>query len=135
VSAPSNNRGRVLVIDDDAMIRTVLRRTLEPEHEVVACANGQAGLTQLLADQRFDVVFCDLVMPGMNGPEVYRELEARVPAILPRVVLVTGGAFTPELHEFLASVGNTRIEKPFDVNEIRALVAKYVALRIGPPPA
>jgi PAS domain S-box-containing protein len=112
---------RVLVVDDEAPIATTLRELLAPEHEVVAATTAREAMTAL-AKTDFDVVFCDLMMPGASGIELYEHLKAERPGAERRVVFMTGGAFTSRTAEFLASVDNRRVEKPFSLGLIEQIV-------------
>jgi CheY-like chemotaxis protein len=114
------------VIDDEAGIRASLARLLGRDHEVVTAASGEDGQALLEKDRRFDLVFCDLMMPRMSGMELHAWLAGQDPALAGQVVFVTGGAFTPGAAEYLARVGNLRVEKPFDSTSLRKLAAELV---------
>ena len=79
--------------------------------------------------KQFDVIFSDLMMPQTTGIDFYRELAKRSPSDAARIVFVTGGTFTPDAREFLESVSNQRVEKPFTPKTMREIVQKFV----GPP--
>lgn len=87
---PAPPRTRVLVVDDSAVAREVMRAVLhrEPELEVSTAPNGRVALEKLQAS-RFDVMLLDLEMPGMSGLELLRRVMADAP--LP-VVICTGRA-------------------------------------------
>ena len=127
--APTSPRalrhGRVLVVDDDAAIAKVLRRILR-KNEIVVLPSGRAALELLDHDAGFDVVLCDLMMPEMTGMELHAALAKTMPALLERIVFMTGGAFTPAARAFLDAVPNERIEKPFDASRLRALITRLV---------
>jgi PAS domain S-box-containing protein len=120
-SSRKGRRARVLVVDDEQPIANTLRELLAPEHEVVAATNAHEALTAI-ASSEFDVVFCDLMMPGMNGIDLYERLRSERPGHERRVVFMTGGAFTARTAEFLASVDNRRIEKPFSLGLVEQIV-------------
>jgi PAS domain S-box-containing protein len=127
--APSSRnpkRARVLVVDDELPIANTLRELLAPDHEVVAATNAREALTAI-ARSDFDVVLCDLIMPGMNGIELYERLRADRPGLERRIVFMTGGAFTASAAEFLASVDNRRIEKPFSLGLVEQIVRQLAA--------
>jgi CheY-like chemotaxis protein len=115
-------RVRVLIVDDDPQVLRSLQRALA-EQEVLTADGGRAALELLEEDQRFDVILCDLLMHGMNGMDLFAELDRRFPALTPRVVFMTGGAFTEAAQEFLARVPNTCIQKPFDLRALRSAIA------------
>jgi CheY-like chemotaxis protein/anti-sigma regulatory factor (Ser/Thr protein kinase) len=122
LSTPPPRVGKILVIDDEPLLGDVLRRLFASEHHVVADTEARVALRRMTDGERFDVVFCDLIMPVMTGYELHAELRRLAPAEADKIVFMTGGAFTPAAREFLASVPNARIEKPFDLTKVRALV-------------
>ncbi len=67
------------------------------------------------------------MMPDMTGMELHARLRDIAPALADRTVFLTGGAFTPSARDFLARVPNARIEKPFEPDQLRALVARVLA--------
>jgi PAS domain S-box-containing protein len=130
-SAPVR-RGRILVVDDEALIGRAISRILAPQHEVVAHTSARAALDELAGGGRaFDLVLCDLMMPDMTGMELHARFREVAPSLADRTVFLTGGAFTGSAREFLARVPNPRIEKPFEPEALRALVAHLLA-RSGP---
>jgi CheY-like chemotaxis protein len=64
------------------------------------------------------------MMPNMTGIDFYEALLLRQPAIAARIIFLTGAATTLRAADFLATVANTRIEKPFDVRSLRAMIQK-----------
>lgn len=119
-------RARVLVIDDDPGVGSAFRAMLEAHHEVTSVESGREALKILLGQDDFDVIFCDLVMPGLSGIDLYYALELNRPQKAARVVFMTGGVFTPEAESFLTRVRNRRIEKPFSLARIEQLLAESV---------
>jgi CheY-like chemotaxis protein len=125
---------RVLLVDDEPFILASLRRILADEHEVVAVLSAHEALTVVEAGEHFDVVLCDVRMPGMNGFELYERLLVLAPALAKQVVFFTGAAFTSEVRAFFARVQNLLVEKPCDPRVLRALVRKLAAEGQGSPP-
>ncbi len=118
-------RGRVLVVDDEPMIAVTLARVLAA-HEVIAVPAGREALARISAGEDFDVILCDLVMPGMSGMELHAEISERAPELARRIVFLTGGIYMPHAREFVERVPNVLVEKPFDTASLRALVAERV---------
>lgn len=118
--------GSVLVIDDEPAVGEAIQRILR-DHVVTVVTAGQAALALLAANENFDVVLSDLMMPGMSGMELHETLVRLHPRIAPRVVFLSGGAFTAEANAFLARIDNERMEKPFDANTLRAVIRRLVA--------
>lgn len=122
----ATTRPRVLVVDDEENLRVSLGQILSFEYDVTVCAGGREALALLGEGRRFAVILCDLMMPGMSGMDFYDALATVAPDERPRVVFLTGGAFTQRAREFLSAVNNARLEKPFEVDELRTAVAAAV---------
>jgi signal transduction histidine kinase len=120
-------RGRLLVIDDEPEIVDLIRRELHAQHELVGVTSCRAALALLTKDPGFDLILCDLMMPVMNGMQLYAELERTDPALVKRMVFITGGAFTPAALQFLATVPNPTITKPFEADTLTKLVRMALA--------
>jgi PAS domain S-box-containing protein len=129
--AAKPRRARVLAVDDEPQVLRSIQRALGA-HEVVVADCGRDALTRLATDQAFDVILCDLMMGDMTGMDLHGEL-GRLSEELPgRIVFMTGGVFTDGARDFLAGVPNTCIEKPFDLEALRAMVASRQKLGKGP---
>jgi PleD family two-component response regulator len=88
---PDTPRGRVLVIDDEAAVGRTLSLVLEPEYDVTVVTSGEEGLAMLRATGGFDAILCDLVMPGMNGQDLFQAARSELPGIESRFVFMSGG--------------------------------------------
>ena len=122
-------RGRILVVDDEPIVCFSLERLLSTEGEVVALTSARQALAAVRAGERFDVILCDLMMPEMDAPVLYDEVRSIDPSQAERMVFVTGGAFTVRAREFLESVPNPRLGKPFDVDALVELVRSRLPAR------
>ena len=118
-------RAVVLVVDDEPIIGAMLGRALRG-HDVTIVTSVADALAQLEAGREFDAILSDLMMPVASGMDLYNVLTRRFPEAAERMVFVTGGAFTPATQAFLDRVPNERIEKPFRVHDVRALVERFV---------
>jgi PAS domain S-box-containing protein len=114
--------GRVLVIDDEPLVGAIIQRALTPPHTVVRELSAKAALLRLDAGERFDLILCDLLMPGLTGMDLHAELTARHPEQTERLLFLSGGAFTPRAQAFLEDPSHVCLEKPFDVDRLRAVV-------------
>jgi PAS domain S-box-containing protein len=119
----TGRRGRILVVDDEPMVGKAVRRTLG-EHDVTVLTGARAALELIAGGERYDIIFCDLMMPEMSGMDLYGELARDVPEQAERMIFMSGGAFTPRAQEFLDRVPNARVEKPFDWQGLRQLVSQ-----------
>jgi two-component system response regulator MprA len=120
--------GRVLVVEDDAEIADVLRRTLRQEgHEVRSAGDGVEAL-QLAEDFVPDLVILDLGLPKLDGVEVCRRLRAESDA---PILILTARTDTDDRVEGLDSGADDYLVKPF---ERRELLARLRALMRRRPP-
>lgn len=119
-------RGRVLLIDDEAFIIAALRRLLSGEHDVTAVMSVPEAIALIEAGQSFDVILCDVRMPGLSGLDFYERLGTLAPELTKRIVFCTGATFSHDTREFFARVQNPVLEKPFDPGSVRLLVRGFV---------
>lgn len=132
-------RGRVLVVDDETVVAHTLKVLLQAEHDLTVAQSGAEALELLRQPQTsgvaaYDVILCDLMMPGMTGMELFEVLRRELPLLAQRVVFMTGGVSMARVAEFLASVPNPKFEKPFDVPELRRILQRLVnAARVPSP--
>lgn len=121
--APASEGGlRILLVDDEPLVRKSLVRLLR-EHETVALGGGEEAIELLKQDVSFDLVLCDMMMPGTSGMEVHAWLTEHAPALAEKFVFVTGGVFTQAASDYLAQAGVPRLSKPFDAAEFRKQVS------------
>jgi CheY-like chemotaxis protein len=117
-------RARVLLVDDEPLIVTALGKVLEREHDVVAVTSGEQAHELLMRDAGFDVVLCDVSMPGMGGIELYRSIERIRSELVSRFIFMSGATTMPFVADFLAAVKNAHIDKPVDLVLLRSLIRK-----------
>jgi len=119
-------RARVLVVDDEPRMGKALERLLAPDHEVAVAGGAREVLDLVERGETWDVVLCDLMMPGMSGMDLHAELARRAPALAGRLVFMTGGAYTEQAQDFLARVPNRRLEKPFRPEALERLLREVL---------
>jgi len=124
--APETHRARVLVIDDEPLIARILQRGLS-RHQVTIASEARDALGRIQRGEVFDVILCDLMMPDLSGIDVHEYLLREYPAVASRMVFMTGGAFTSRAKQFLSSVPNERIDKPFSLSQVNKLVDRHLA--------
>jgi len=117
--------GGELVVTSE--VGRAIGRTLEDSHEVTLVDDGETAIERINRGEEFDLVLCDMMMPGMTGMDLYEELAQRRPTLARRMVFMTGGAFTPRAAEFLATVRNPTIAKPFTAIVLRASLHAHLA--------
>ncbi|CAN5878298.1 hypothetical protein BH11MYX3_BH11MYX3_27250 [soil metagenome] len=114
------SRAKVLIVDDEVLITTALRRHLQGEHDVTVVNDPHEALSLLREGTTFDVILCDLMMPRMTGVQLYRELSSLAPAQAAAMILMTGGTIAPETDDHLDGV--PRLAKPFKLDELRMVI-------------
>ncbi|MDC0714590.1 PAS domain S-box protein [Stigmatella sp. ncwal1] len=120
----AGSSGRILVIDDEPAVGRSLARLIGSPHQVTVVESGRDGMAKLSSSEPFDVVVCDLMMPDVTGMDVYeRVCEAR-PELAGRFIFITGGSFTPRARQFLESVPEQWLEKPFDEQQLHLFIEK-----------
>jgi CheY-like chemotaxis protein len=122
----SVGRGTVLVVDDEPAIGLLVCRVLSKDHDVCSTTSAAEALSRIVGGERYDLILCDLMMPQVTGMEFYEQLMLRVPEQANRVTFMTGGAFTLAAREFLDSIDNPHLEKPFDIDVLRAIVNEHL---------
>ena len=117
---------RILVIEDDETVREVLRSFLgQKGFEVTLAQNGESGL-DLLRAEKFDLVFTDLVMPGISGMEVLKEVVASKIAV-PVVVMTAFGTVQTAV-EAMRIGAFDYITKPFNLDELMIVLDKALSV-------
>lgn len=116
VSSDWSAGGKVLLVEDEDMVRTVAERALtRAGYEVTPCANGEEGLAAIEDGGSFDLVVSDVVMPGMDGPAMVRAIRARLPQM---PVLFMSGYAEEQLRRDIDIPDMHFIAKPFSVAAI-----------------
>ena len=120
---PSSSGDRVR---GGTLVAKALSRLLAEHHEVLALTSAGEALDRLERGERFDLIFCDLMMPVTTGVEFHERLLALAQDQAERTIFITGGAFTDASRKFLETTANDRLEKPFDQHKLRQIVARYL---------
>ena len=111
---------KILIVDDDKQLLSVLRSILvEENNDVAICSNGQRAIDACRRES-FDLIITDLMMPGANGLEVLKETRKLSPDTL--VVLITGFASLETAVEAIREGAYDYITKPFKLEEIKIIV-------------
>jgi signal transduction histidine kinase/ActR/RegA family two-component response regulator len=111
-------RTRVLVLDDEPAVRTLLKVILEREgHTVDTVSDGRSAL-QHVATHRYGLIVLDVRMPDMSGIEVYERIREIAESIAARVVFLTGDVMAEETRVLMERTGAPAIAKPFQTQEL-----------------
>ena len=122
--AHSHSQGRsVLIVEDEASLRTAVARFLERQGYDVSTAPGGTEALEQLQRRSFAVILLDLRMQGMSGEETYREIVRTAPQQAGQVLFMTGDLHSPTVSEFLRSTGRPVMAKPFSLTDLEERVA------------
>ena len=118
----------VLVIDDDAHIRTAIGKFLiARKHTVIEAANGEKGV-EVVESQAVDIVITDVKMPGMDGFEVLRRVRSVAPET--EVIVITGVKEAENAFRALREGAFDFFNKPFRVEELNAAIQRTVRYQV-----
>jgi DNA-binding NtrC family response regulator len=113
---------KVLVTDDEAVMRNLLLRILETEGYQVAVASDAKETLEKLAIEKFDLLLSDVKIPGMNGIELLREVKFKYPDMA--VIMMTGYGEAFTVKEALMNGADEYITKPFKRHEISLIIER-----------
>ena len=118
-------RVRVLVVEDEPSLARALGDELGRLHQVTVVSCAMDALTAI-EGQSFDVILCDLRMPGMSGEAFYTRVAQIDPAHARRFIFMTGVGFGADVERFLAAAGRPVLEKPFSADDALEAIVKVV---------
>lgn len=119
-----NREKRVLVVDDDDAIRSLVATVLRRRALLVDTARNGVEAVDRLATCRYQLVLLDLMMPAMNGWDVLDHLEAVPPVKRPLVIVLTAGS---EPRAFKPNLVAGMVRKPFDIDMLVDTVVGCIA--------
>ena len=116
------NLKTVLVVDDEPVLRSIVREVLHEEGYAVIEAVDGRGVLEIMTRERPDLVLMDVMMPGVDGREAYRQLRSHpehrdVPVVMMSAAVQFNG-LDPSIAGFIA--------KPFDLNRLMELVVRLI---------
>ena len=115
-------RGHLLVIEDEPTVAQLIADVLREEgHQVSAILDSKEGLERI-SRGHYDLIICDLRMPGLDGPAFYDALVRTASPLQKKILFVTGDTLGPRTIEFLAPNNLPYLAKPFLVEELKLAV-------------
>ena len=116
----------ILLVDDDDAVRELFARMLRATYEVLeACSSKQARQKYDDYEGRIDLLICDVVMPGGNGPQLAEALILVDPSL--RLLFVSGYPPDTEVHPGYPAPHVDFLQKPFSGRQLVARVASLLA--------
>lgn len=108
---------RVLVVDDEEIVRELVYDILSKENDVETAGTVKEAMG-MIDNGEFDIVIADYRMPKVDGIQFYRSVSEMKPSLKNRILFVTGDANNWKIKDFIRETGNMCISKPFSVNEL-----------------
>lgn len=126
--------GRILVIDDEAEILEVVARILERmgHHAVLLTSADQA--IEELARAPYDLIVCDVNMPGIGGRGLHRKVKEDYPDMAGRIIFTTGDITNDATQAFLQNAGTPYVSKPFMIEELERAIEEVLESDPHAPP-
>ena len=115
----ARTRGQVLIVDDEPEIAVLLADCLAPLGLVCDLVGGGVEALEQISTKRYDAIFTDMRMPGMDGLTLYKQLQASDPALAKKVAFVSGDVLHNDAARIAAIGDRLVIEKPFDPLQVR----------------
>jgi CheY-like chemotaxis protein len=115
---------KILVVDDDPTISEELKELLEEDQHEVQNVNSGEDALKIFSDQRFDIVFLDIKLPGMDGVEVLKDIKSKPQS--PYIIMITGYATLETAIESMKSGAFDYISKPFDIEQIHRSIDSII---------
>jgi two-component system NtrC family sensor kinase len=126
-TSPDGHVISVLLVDDEAGLRTAVTRFLARRGMQCKGVGDGAEALDALRTQDFDVILSDVRMPGMNGREFLQRLQAERPELVDRLVFSTGDTFAADTAALLRDAGVPALVKPFDFAKLETVVRARAA--------
>ncbi len=117
----------VLIVDDEPLDAVALAGALSDACAVTFLAQSVVALERFARGVRYDVVFCNVKMPALNGLALHGRVWSLAPKSADRFVFITDPVCDPHLRAHLFALPNLVLEKPLDMEAVRALVHRRIA--------
>lgn len=122
-----SNKNKILVVDDEPRNQRIIIETLEDVAEMIVANSGEEAL-QLMENFSPDLVLLDIMMPGIDGYEVCRQIRSQPKYYLTKIILISGKAMIEERLQGYACGADDYMTKPFVPEELFAKTKVYLRL-------
>ena len=109
---------RILIVDDDTDISGVLADVLVLSHRIVIASNAAEAIELIREGDRFDIILSDVMMPQLDGMQLYRQLVELAPDQAQRMAFMSSGGYPTEALDH----DRPCLDKPFDLTQLRTLI-------------
>jgi PAS domain S-box-containing protein len=111
----------IMIVADDTRLAAVMKMILSAHH-VTVVKSGHEALQRLHAGESYDLIICDLLIENIDGIDLHRRVRDEWPGLHSRMIFLTGDAFISRTQEFLATIPNRHVQKPFEPEALLDLV-------------
>ncbi len=118
----AQTKKKLLILDDDARLSHVIASSLASDFEITVLNHATAAL-KAVVETEFDIILSDVMMPDINGKDLYYLIQQAKPGLERKIVFMSGGAFFPSIAEWLQNVENKCVTKPFTAADLKAVLA------------
>jgi PAS domain S-box-containing protein len=125
-ASPALQSHTVLVVDDEESIREIVQEGLTARGMKVEGVASSEEALEYLAKHSYEIVLCDFNLPGMNGEQLFEQVNARSKGQVPRFVFMTGDLLDPAVVAAFSEKGAHLLQKPFHVSALAALLAEIL---------
>jgi CheY-like chemotaxis protein len=123
IPEPTRTAAQILVLDDERGLAELLGELLKILGYTPTLCYTPVHALELIPKHNFDLIISDFRMPGLNGQQFYEIVKGTYPILASRVIFVTGDVVNEETQDFLRSIGNPHLGKPFNLNSVKEAVA------------
>jgi PAS domain S-box-containing protein len=125
--APRVAKARILVVDDEPVIRQFVSQVLGEQGHTVETVDNAASALKMVKSKRYRLILLDIKMPGMSGVELYKQFQKIAPSLTKRVVFITGDVMGKRTLAFLDKTKTPYMMKPFDARELKTQMNRILA--------
>ena len=126
VKPKQTKKAKILVVDDEAVVRQLLGELLKKEgYSVEVSADGKDALSRIRKDNH-NLILLDIKLPGMSGSEIYKRIHEISVPLSRRVVFITGDVMGADTEAFLAKTKAPYIAKPFNLEHLKEQILRLL---------
>ncbi|MGD8605235.1 MAG: response regulator [Anaerolineales bacterium] len=125
----SSAKPAILIVDDEGSIIDVLRRALTRQGYEAESAQNASQAFEILGSASFDLILCDLELPGLSGVSLYQKLVQAQPDLQGHFMFMTGEMLDPSHRAFVEDHQIPVLMKPFDLDELFTAVNQVIGQR------
>jgi len=127
VESPRVAKAKILVVDDEPVIRQFVSQVLGEQGHTVETADNATDALKMVKSKRYRLILLDIKMPGMSGLELYKQFQKIAPSLTKRVVFITGDVMGKRTLAFLDKTKTPYMMKPFDAKELKTEINRILA--------